>query len=107
MNTGSSLARFLVVTATALSPAFATAQQFPSKVVRLVVPYPPGGSVDVVARTISQPLSRALGQTVIVENRPGANATLGTEHVVRAPADGHTILVGGSVSNAALRKLSY
>jgi tripartite-type tricarboxylate transporter receptor subunit TctC len=107
MNTGRPLAIFVVVSATALCPAPAPAQQFPSKVVRLVVPYPPGGSVDVVARTISQPLSRALGQTVIVENRPGANASLGTEHVVRAPADGHTILVGGSVSNAALRKLPY
>jgi tripartite-type tricarboxylate transporter receptor subunit TctC len=96
-----------VVSATALCVAPAAAQPFPSKVVRLVVPYPPGGSVDVVARTISQPLNRALGQTVIVENRPGANSTLGTEHVVRAPADGHTILVGGSVSNAALRKLPY
>ncbi len=97
----------LVSATTTLFAALAAAQPFPSKVVRLVVPYPPGGSVDVVARTISQPLSRALGQTVIVENRPGANATIGTEHVVRAPADGHTILVGGSVSNAALRKLPY
>jgi tripartite-type tricarboxylate transporter receptor subunit TctC len=77
-------------------------------VVRLIVPYPPAGSVDVVARTIQQPLSKALGQTVIVENRPGANSSIGIEHVVRAPADGHTILVGGSVSNAALRsKLPY
>jgi len=107
MKTGSSLAILVVVSATALCAAPAAAQPFPSKVVRLVVPYPPGGSVDVVARTISQPLNRALGQTVIVENRPGANSTLGTEHVVRAPADGHTILVGGSVSNAALRKLPY
>jgi tripartite-type tricarboxylate transporter receptor subunit TctC len=108
MNTGSSLAMLVVVSATAVYAVSAAAQQFPSKVVRLVVPYPPGGSVDVVARTISQPLSRALGQTVVVDNRPGANSAIGTEHVARAPADGHTVLVGGSVSNAALRtKLPY
>src|SRR5688572_928413 len=107
MNTGSSLAALMVVTATALTAAPAAAQPFPSKVVRLVVPYPPGGSVDVVARSFSQPLGKVLNQTVIVENRPGANSALGMEHVVRAPADGHTILVGGSVSNAALRKLPF
>jgi tripartite-type tricarboxylate transporter receptor subunit TctC len=108
MNTGSSLAILVVLSATALYAAPAAAQPFPSKVVRLVVPYPPGGSVDVVARTISQPLAKALGQNVVVENRPGANASIGTEHVARAPADGHTVLVGGSVSNSALRtKLPY
>ena len=108
MNTGSSLATLMVVTGLALHALPAVGQPFPSKVVRLVVPYPPGGSVDVVARSISQPLSKALGQNVIVENRPGANAAIGTEHVARAPADGHTVLVGGSVSNAALRsKLPY
>jgi tripartite-type tricarboxylate transporter receptor subunit TctC len=108
MDTGNSLAMLIVVLAAALSAVSTAAQPFPSKPVRLVVPYPPGGSVDVVARTISQPLSRSLGQTVIVDNRPGANAAIGTEHVARAPADGHTVLVGTSVSNAALRSnLSY
>jgi tripartite-type tricarboxylate transporter receptor subunit TctC len=61
----------------------------------------------VVARTIQPQFGRALGQTVLVENRPGANSAIGMEHVVRAPADGHTILVGGSVSNAVLRKLPF
>ena len=108
MNTVSTLAMLMVVSATVLSAVPAAAQPFPSKVVRLVVPYPPGGSVDVVARTIQQPLSRSLGQTVVVDNRAGANAAIGTEHVARAPADGHTILIGTSVSNAALRtKLPY
>ena len=108
MNTGSSLATLIVATGMLLHASPAVGQPFPSKMVRLVVPYPPGGSVDVVARSFSQPLSKALGQNVIVENRPGANAAIGTEHVARAPADGHTVLVGGSVSNAALRsKLPY
>jgi tripartite-type tricarboxylate transporter receptor subunit TctC len=110
MNPGCSLATLAavpVVVAAALIAVPAAGQPFPSKVVRLVVPYPPGGSVDVVARSFSQPLAKALSQTVIVENRPGANSALGMEHVVRAPADGHTILVGGSVSNAALRKLPF
>jgi tripartite-type tricarboxylate transporter receptor subunit TctC len=108
MNTENAVAIVLAASATALSTLPVTAQPFPSKVVRLVVPYPPGGSVDVVARTLSPPLTRVLGQTVVVDNRPGANSAIGTELVVRAPADGHTILIGTSVSNAALRsKLPY
>ncbi len=108
MNTVSALAMLMVALVQVLFAVPAAAQPYPSKVVRLVVPYPPGGSVDVVARTIQQPLSRSLGQTVIVDNRPGANAAIGTEHVARASADGHTVLVGTSVANAALRvKLPY
>lgn len=83
----------------------AAAQPFPSKVVRLVVPFPAGGSNDVVARAISVPLSQALGQSVVVENRAGANTVIGTEVVARAPADGHTVLISGFTfaSLAALR----
>jgi tripartite-type tricarboxylate transporter receptor subunit TctC len=81
----------------------ATAQEFPSKVVRLVVAFPPGGGNDVVARTLSPALSRALGQSVMVENRPGANTIIGMTLVARAPADGHTILLGGIALVAALR----
>lgn len=98
MNTGSSLAMLMVVSATALFAVPAAAQPFPSKVVRLVVPYPPGGSVDVVARTISQPLSRSLGQTVIVDNRPGANAVIGTEHVAAACFSRQASAVGCNVA---------
>ncbi|MGZ8198597.1 MAG: Bug family tripartite tricarboxylate transporter substrate binding protein [Burkholderiales bacterium] len=86
------------------------AQGFPSKPVRLVVPFAAGGSNDVVARGMAQPLGRALGQSIIIENRPGANTILGTEAVARAPADGHTVLIVGFtfMSNAALRsKLPY
>ena len=74
----------------------AVAQEFPSKNVRLVAPFPPGGTVDLLARVLAQPLSRALGQNVIVENRPGGNTVIGAELVVRAPADGHTVLLMAS-----------
>ena len=88
----------------------AIAQAFPSKVVRLVVPFAAGGSNDVVARSMAPPLGKALGQSVLIENRPGANTILGTEAVARAPADGHTLLISGFTffSNAVLRsKLPY
>ena len=101
----------LAFVAAALLPLDAAmAQAFPSKAVRLVVPFAAGGSNDVVARSMATPLSKALGQPVLVENRPGANTILGTEAVARAPADGHTILIVGFtfMSNAALRsKLPY
>lgn len=101
----------LASVAAALLPLDAAmAQAFPSKPVRLVVPFAAGGSNDVVARSIAGPLSKALGQPVLVENRAGANTILGTEAVARAPADGHTILIVGFtfMSNAALRsKLPY
>src|SRR5262249_20651839 len=87
-----------------------TAQSFPSRVVRLVVPFPAGGSNDVVARAMAQPLSKALGQGVVVENRPGANTIIGTEAVARSPADGHTVGIVGFtfLSNSVLRsKLPY
>ncbi len=105
MKTQDSPATRIILLATVLAAGSATAQQFPSKVVRLVVPFPAGGSNDVVARAISLPLSRALGQSVVVENRPGANTIIGTEAVARAPADGHTVLISGFtfMSLAALR----
>ena len=68
------------------------AQNWPSKPLRIVVPYPPGGSSDIIARAISQPLSEALKQTVIVENKAGANGNTGTDFVAKVD-DGHTILL--------------
>ena len=70
----------------------ALAQAWPSKTIRIVVPYPPGGSSDIIARAISQPLSQALQQTVIVENKPGANGNTGTDFVAKSN-DGHTLLL--------------
>ena len=71
----------------------AAAQEWPAKPIRIVVPYTPGGSSDIIARAISQPLSEALKQTVVVENKPGANGNTGTDLVAKSPADGYTLLL--------------
>lgn len=84
------LASALLLSTTALS---AGAQAWPSKTIRIVVPYPPGGSSDIIARAISQPLSEALKQTVVVDNKPGANGNTGSDSVAKSPADGHTLLL--------------
>ncbi|VTU45687.1 Argininosuccinate lyase (plasmid) [Variovorax sp. SRS16] len=90
--------------ATGPAGAEETAQKFPSHAVRLVVPYPPGGSVDPVARLMSQKLTELWGQQVVVDNRPGASTIIGTDVVAKAPADGYTLLLTASthVSNALL-----
>jgi tripartite-type tricarboxylate transporter receptor subunit TctC len=70
-----------------------TAQAWPTKPVRIVVAYPPGGGIDVMARQIAEKLTPAWGQPVVVENKPGANTILATDSVAKSPADGHTILM--------------
>ena len=72
----------------------ASAQQYPSRTVRLVVPYAAGGTGDIVARVLADRLAQSLGQSVVVENRPGATGALGSKAVLSAAPDGHTILVG-------------
>jgi tripartite-type tricarboxylate transporter receptor subunit TctC len=72
--------------------AGAAAQEFPAKTVRIVVPFPPGGATDILARAIAGQLSRSLGQNVVIDNRTGANTVIGAELVARAPADGYTML---------------
>ena len=84
--------RIILAAALAALAFHAAAQQWPSKPIRIVVPYPPGGSSDIIARAISQPLSEALKQTVIVENRAGANGNTGTDAVAKSN-DGHTLLL--------------
>ena len=71
----------------------AWAQTYPSRPIRWVVPYPPGGPADILARLIGQPLSESVGVPVVVDNRAGASGNLGTEAVVRAPPDGYTLLL--------------
>jgi len=87
-------------TAVALLPALAAAQIYPSKPVRLVVPFAPGGTTDLLARVIAEPLGQALGQTVIVENKAGAGGAVGAAEVAKATPDGHVLLMS-SVSTMA------
>ena len=84
--------------------SIARAQTYPSRPVRIVVGFPPGGGADITARLIGQWLSERLGQQFIIENRPGAGTNIGTEAVVRAPADGYTLLMVTTThaTNAAL-----
>jgi tripartite-type tricarboxylate transporter receptor subunit TctC len=87
------------------------AQTYPSKPVRFVVPYAPGGNTDILARLIGQKLSEAWGQQVIIDNRPGAAGTVGAELVARAPADGYTLIMGSFgniiVANSLYKSLKY
>lgn len=85
------------------------AESFPARPVRLVVPNPPGGTVDLVARLVAHGLGESLGQHAMVEPRPGGNTVIGTELVARAAPDGHTVLMVGTpfAINAVLRPLPY
>ncbi|HVZ52119.1 MAG TPA: tripartite tricarboxylate transporter substrate binding protein [Pseudolabrys sp.] len=114
MNRKSTLQLFAIVAA-ALASAFtlsspAHADQFPSRLIRIVVPFPAGGLNDNVARIIQPSLQRKLGQTVIIENRPGASGIVGTEYVVKAAPDGYTLLMVASshtVTPATNSKLPF
>ena len=103
--------RFCVCAAVLLGiPMVAHAQTFPSKPVRLVIPFPAGGAMDSIARILAQPLGRAFGQNVIVDNRPGGGTVIATEMVARSPADGHTLLLMANsftINPAVRSKLPY
>jgi tripartite-type tricarboxylate transporter receptor subunit TctC len=100
---------WLILAAIALPAAHAQSSKWPERPVRVVVPYPPGGATDIVARMIAIRLTADLGQQFIVDNRAGAGGRLGTGIVVQANADGHTLLVMGTgyAANAALYKLPF
>ena len=78
----------------------ALAQAYPSKPLRMVVPFPPGGSADILGRSVGQKLGERLGQPVVIDNRPGAGASIGAKAVAEAPADGYTLLLGTVSSHA-------
>ena len=103
--------RTLLLAAALLPCTVALAQEWPAKPIRIVVPYTPGGSSDIIARAISQPLSDALKQTVVVENKPGANGNTGTDLVAKSPADGYTLLlcdVGAlAITSSVYNKLPF
>ncbi|MDM0119703.1 tripartite tricarboxylate transporter substrate binding protein [Variovorax arabinosiphilus] len=91
-------------------PAFAQTQAYPTKPVKLVVPYPPGGPTDIVARLVAQKLSDAMGQQFIVDNRPGAGGNPGAELVARSPADGYTLVVATTahaINPSLFKNLGY
>jgi tripartite-type tricarboxylate transporter receptor subunit TctC len=81
-----------------LAPAHSNAQSYPSKPIKLVVPFGPGGPTDVAARVVSQVVQSSLGQSVVIENRPGAGGATGTKSVAAADADGYTMLIGTSAT---------
>ena len=89
--------RFLIVLACAVSVQ-AGAQTFPNRPLRVIVPQPPGGGFDMVARTLSDPFAALLGQPVVVENRPGGGTVVGTDIVAKSEPDGYTVLLGASAN---------
>lgn len=103
---GSGTCRALVAGIAVAFSAAGAAQDYPAKPIRLIVGFPPGGSNDIIARYIAPKASEALGQQVVVENRPGANATIATEFVARAPADGYTLTLA-SASPLAISPHTY
>jgi len=104
------LRRFSLLVA-AMAVAGSALAQYPAKPVRVVVPYPPGGTTDILARLIAAKLTLSLGQSFIVENRPGASGAIGSQAVAKAPADGYTLLMGTAsthgVNSALSKSLPY
>ena len=89
-----------------LVPGALHAQQYPAKPIRFVVPFPPGGGVDIVARSLAEKLSPRLGQTIVVDNKPGAGTTIGTDAAAKSAPDGYTFLVG-PIGGQAIVLLTY
>jgi tripartite-type tricarboxylate transporter receptor subunit TctC len=99
--------RLLAAAAAVLLPAIAAAQSFPSRPIKIIVPYSPGGTTDLVARLVGQKLSERFGQPVVVDNKPGANGMIGADAVAKAAPDGYTLGIaspGTHAANASLYK---
>ena len=114
MNFTHTLPRRHLIQALALAAALASgnvmAQAWPNKPISLIVPFPAGGTTDVLARALAEKLTLSLGQTVIVESKPGAGATLGADYVAKARPDGYTLLVGAvhhTIASSVYKKLPY
>ena len=106
----SSLARALLAVAGLCVSLHAAAQAFPSRPITIIVPYPPGGLIDLVARALQPPFQAELGQPVVVENHAGAGGNVGAELVARSAPDGYTLLLGNpslAISPTLYRKLNY
>jgi hypothetical protein len=88
--------RAAAAAALALGLAPAWAQAYPSKPVRVIIPFPPGGTLDLIGRMLAQKMSEQTGQTFVIENRPGGNGFIGADAVAKAPADGYTLLFNAS-----------
>ena len=86
--------RFAAFAAAIAFAGVALAQAWPAKSIKIIVPYPPGGTSDILARSLGPKITEALGQTVIVENKPGATGNIGADFVAKSPADGYTLLLG-------------
>jgi tripartite-type tricarboxylate transporter receptor subunit TctC len=102
--------RTLIAAALACSATLTSAQTYPSKPIRWIVPFPPGGSTDLLARVVGQKLTESWGQQVVVENRGGAGGTVGAAEAAWAPADGYTLFMGAihhTIATSAYPKLPY
>ncbi|MBC5781356.1 tripartite tricarboxylate transporter substrate binding protein [Ramlibacter sp. USB13] len=105
-----SLVAALAALSSAAFVAHAADAPYPDRPIKFVVPFPPGGVTDRIARSLAQKMSESMGQPVVVENKPGAGATIGTDFVARSKPDGYTILLGAHAShaiNVSLMKLPY
>ncbi len=100
------LAQKVAVLAALLLPGSALAQDFPSRQMRLVVPYPPGAATDIVGRMVGQKLGTSLAVPIIVDNRAGASGTIGSAYVAKQPGDGYTIMIGTDATHATNSHLS-
>lgn len=95
-----SLTITIAVASAATAGGTAIAQQYPARTIRMVVPYPPGGGTDLLARPVAQKLSQKWSQSVVIDNRSGANGMIGGELVSKSPPDGHTLMMGTSAELA-------